>query len=235
MNQKSKQTTSVLDKVVTNLQSQSVLGRVMTSLLSLSIIPPQPSLTLLEILASNGCLMLLEGEKHNVTVTLANHSAQSINYLTFSFWDSNIEFLNKKLTNPNLTAAEVHELEWKLLVFKPFRILNKDVIGETINPGGVVELQCELTSRKFMNELKIILEYAHKSDTEQSFMKNLNIPLNVSVMPSIDVVGCEMLPAISILDNVPHSIGQALKCVKNVDDYCLLVLDLRNSWGEIGM
>ena len=232
VNQKSKQTTSVLDKVVTNLQSQSVLGRVMTSLLSLSIIPPQPSLTLLEILASNGCLMLLEGEKHNVTVTLANHSAQSINYLTFSFWDSNIEFLNKKLTNPNLTAAEVHELEWKLLVFKPFRLLNKDVIGETINPGGVVELQCELTSRKFMNELKIILEYAHKSDTEQSFMKNLNIPLNVSVMPSIDVVGCEMLPAISILDNVPHSIGQALKCVKNVDDYCLLVLDLRNSWGE---
>ena len=113
--------------------------------------------------------------------------------------------------------------------------MNKDVIGETINPGGVVELQCELTSRKFMNELKIILEYAHKSDTEQSFMKNLNIPLNVSVMPSIDVVGCEMLPAISILDNVPHSIGQALKCVKNVDDYCLLVLDLRNSWGEIGM
>ena len=62
MNQKSKQTTSVLDKVVTNLQSQSVLGRVMTSLLSLSIIPPQPSLTLLEILVSNGCLMLLEGE-----------------------------------------------------------------------------------------------------------------------------------------------------------------------------
>lgn len=34
VNQKSKQTTSVLDKVVTNLQSQSVLGRVMTSLLT---------------------------------------------------------------------------------------------------------------------------------------------------------------------------------------------------------
>lgn len=228
--------TSTLDQLVHNLHDgdmNSINSRVSIHLLPLLIIPPQPSLTLLDILASNGCLMLLEGEKHEVSVTLTNNSSEPINYLSFSFWDSTVEFINKKLTNTNLSAVEIYELEWHLLKFKPFKILNKDIIGENIEPGKNVELKCELTSRKFMNELKIVLDYAHKCAKESTvFLKNLDIPLNVSVMPSIDVVGCDIFPVMSLLDKVPPGLQKVVEYSQKGDDYCLLVLDLRNSWSE---
>ncbi|EMG49220.1 hypothetical protein G210_0083 [Candida maltosa Xu316] len=230
--QKTDRPRSTLDQVSHNLQSGDITGRATVSTLSLLIIPPQPSLTLSDISASNGCLMLLEGEKHEVSVTLTNHSSEVINYLSFSFWDSTVNFINKKLSNTSLSAAETHELEWHLLQFKPFRILNKDVIGETINPGQDVELKCELTSRKFMNESKIVLDYAHKVSTAKCFFKHLDIPLNVSVMPSIDVVGCDIFPVMTLSNNIPEGLQNVLSYVKNADDYCLLVLDLRNSWTE---
>ncbi|RCK65950.1 hypothetical protein Cantr_01700 [Candida viswanathii] len=229
-------TTNTLDRLVHNLHdgdAASDTARVSSCLLPLLIIPPQPSLTLLDILASNGCLMLLEGERHEVSVTLTNNSLEAINYLSFSFWDSTVEFINKKLANANLSAVEIYELEWHLLKFKPFKILNKDIIGENIEPGKNIELKCELTSRKFMNELKIVLDYAHKCSKEVAvFMKHLDIPLNVSVMPSVDVVGCDIFPVMTLLDKVPPGLHKVMEYSQKGDDYCLLVLDLRNSWSE---
>lgn len=229
-------TTLTLERLVHNLHGGDVAAighRVSMSLLPLLVIPPQPSLTLLDILASNGCLMLLEGERHEVSVTLTNNSSEPINYLSFSFWDSTVEFINKKLANTNLSAVEIYELEWHLLKFKPFKILNKHIIGEDIEPGKNIELKCELTSRKFMNELKIVLDYAHKSVNEPSvFLKNLDIPLNVSVMPSIDVVGCDIFPVMTLLDKIPSGLKKVVEYSLKGDDYCLLVLDLRNSWSE---
>lgn len=255
----------IFDKVFTNLSENIIDGRALTKTLKLNVVPPQPSLSLTDLLISNGWLMLLEGEKYEFSIRLTNHSEEPINYLSFSFWDSTIEPLNNKLnSNPTgtisaLPASEIYEIEWYLLKFKPFMILNKEEIAskyKLISPQGDVKIDYQITGKRGMRELKIILEYAHKITEElsQSFVKNIHVPLKLSVVPSFDVVGCDIVPLFaSSLDGFDHqrmsptndvllhnNLDRILTFmtliieskVENISDYCLLIIDIRNAWSE---
>ncbi|KAI5963970.1 TRS120 [Candida margitis] len=227
---------SVYKSLFMYLRGEKKDPRVLVRSLPLIVIRPQPVLKLVNLTIPNGCIMLLEGEQVQFEVKLVNDSTEVINYLSFSFWDSAIDFLDRKLGQPNLNAFEVYELEWGLLKFKSFRILNKDIIGETIKPGEEVTIQYELTSRKMMRQSKIVLDYANRSN-EQSFIKHLDVPIGVSVVQSLEIVGCDIISCFSreTLENadLPANISSVTTYLKGADDvasYCLLVLDLRNSW-----
>ena len=195
------------DNIIENLIGNKIESRAITKTLSLTVVPPQPNLTLTNVLLTNGWLMLLEGEKYRFSISLSNQSNELINYLSFSFWDSTIEPLNKKLNsvginnNQNMTASDIHEIEWLLLKFKPFKILNKDEISsfyKTIEPRGDIKIDYEVTGKRGMNELKIILEYSHKqsNDALKNFVKHVHVPLSLSVVPSFEMVGFDILPLV---------------------------------------
>ncbi|KAG2734909.1 hypothetical protein G9P44_001123 [Scheffersomyces stipitis] len=249
---------NTLDKVCQNLRNNSIDGRISTKNLVLHVIPPQPALSLIGISMTNGWIMLLEGERFNFSIRLANNSSVLINYLSFSFWDSTIEPLNKKLNassgSQTLPASDIYEIEWYLLQFKPFRILNKETIMEkyrTIDPQSEIKIDYEINGRRGMKESKIILEYAHKEseDLSKNYIKYVNIPLNVSIMPSLEIVGCDILPLFSsslegfeggssdlILENLDNVLSFITKVIKadteEISDYCLFLVDIRNSWNE---
>lgn len=256
------------DNIIDNLIDNEIQSRVSTKTLMLTVVPPQPSLTLTDILLTNGWLMLLEGEKYEFSISLSNQSNELINYLSFSFWDSTIEPLNKKLNSTgvststnvqNILASEIHEIEWLLLKFKPFRILNKDDISnlyKTIEPRSDIKIQYEVTGKRGMNELKIVLEYSNKqsNDPLKSFVKHVHVPLYLSIVPSLEMVGFDILPLLSSclhdfedssklvkqIDSVHSNLKDVLKFIteisenknEKVSDYCLIVIDLRNSWNE---
>ncbi|ODV66957.1 Trs120-domain-containing protein [Hyphopichia burtonii NRRL Y-1933] len=249
-----------LESVITNLSGNNIEGRASTRTLQLSVVPPQPTLSLTNILINNGWLMLLEGEKYEFSICLTNHSDEPINYLSFSFWDSTIEPLSTKLNSntlsggPIIPANEVYEIEWLLLMFKPFRILNKEEITskyKIIQPHSDLKINYEITGKRGMKELRILLDYSNKlaNDVSNSFVKNVNVPLNLTVMPSIELIGCDILPLLSsslqALDNVmPKNLTSNLKQIlgfiskimdsktEDISEYCLLVIDMRNSWNE---
>ncbi|KAG5420854.1 TRS120 [Candida metapsilosis] len=227
---------SVFDTLYKYLRGELIDSRVSYRSLPLTVIRPQPVLKVVDLTIPNRCIMLLEGEEVRFKVTLMNDSNEVINYLSFSFWDSAIDYLDRKLSQPRLNAFEVYELEWSLLKFKSFRILNKDVIGEHIKPGEQVTIEYLLTSRKFMRQSKIVLDYANRSN-DQSFIKHLDVPIAVSVVPSLEIVGCDIISSLSEaalknadLPSTLSSVSSYLKTVDDVAQYCLLVLDLRNCW-----
>lgn len=255
----------IFDKVFTNLSENVIDSRALTKTLSLTVVPPQPSLSLTDLLISNGWIMLLEGEKYEFSIRLTNYSEEPINYLSFSFWDSTIGPLNNKLnsntmgSNSALPASEIYEIEWYLLKFKPFKILNKEEIAskyKLISPQGEVKINYEITGKRSMRELKIILEYSHKitEDISRSFVKNMTVPLRLTVVPSFDVVGCDIVPLFaSSLDGFDHqrispttdvllhkNLDRILAFmtliieskVESISDYCLLIVDIRNAWNE---
>lgn len=257
--------TGVPDNIIENLIENKIESRAITKTLSLTVVPPQPNLTLTNILLTNGWLMLLEGEKYKFSISLSNQSNEIINYLSFSFWDSTIEPLNKKLNsiginnNQNMSAPDIHEIEWLLLKFKPFKILNKDEISsfyKTIEPRGDIKIDYEVTGKRGMNELKIILEYSNKqsNDALKNFVKHVHVPLSLSIVSSFEMVGFDILPLLSSSlqgledrenmiqegDMVEGNLESVLKFItelterqsEKVSDYCLLVIDLRNSWNE---
>ncbi|CAK9437614.1 uncharacterized protein LODBEIA_P19920 [Lodderomyces beijingensis] len=230
---------AAIDVLFANLKSHDLETRALHRTLPLTVIKPQPSLQLKEISLSSGWVMLLEGESVDFTVTLVNDSHESINYLSFSFWDSAIDVLNRRLRQMNLHAAEVYDVEWQLLNFKSFKIKNKGIIGETIRPMEELTIEYEVTGRKMMKESRITLDYAHRSH-KQSYIKQLDIALNVTVMPSIEIVGCDIVHLFSkatmLNGNLPDVVKPAQVFCNlhevNEAEYCLLVLDLRNSWSD---
>lgn len=216
------------------------------------VIPPQPNLCLTDLLVTNSWLMLLEGEKYSFSIHLRNYSTELINFLSFSFWDSTIEPLTKRLDassgNQSLSASEVYELEWLLLKSNPFKILNKEEIVnefQIIDAQGYLRIDFEITGKRGMKELKVILEYAHKhvDDLSNSFVKSVQIPLNLSIFPSLEVVSCDILPLYSfsfknfakksqIQDRSAEKIIQFVENLENVSDYCLMILDIKNIWND---
>lgn len=223
-----------------------------TSDISLTVIKQQPTLTLTNILVNNGWLMLLAGEKYKFSIQLTNQSTELINYLSFSFWDSTIDTLNHKLSNlgNNTPASDVYELEWYLLKYKPFRILNKEQIAEQykkILPQSQLTIEYEITGKKGMKELKMILEYSNKegNDGVGLFVKYVHVPIQMTITPLIEIIGCELLPlldsslkVLQVQEELDGSFSklvaylQKLSTLGSLTDYCMLVLDLKNSWTE---
>lgn len=212
-----------------------------SGVLDLLVIESQPTLSLTNLLVSNGWLMLLEGEKHPFTINLTNQSDQTINYLSFSFWDSTIQALSKRLNSSTvgnqLSPAETHEIEWHLLKFKSFKILNKQEINQHYNPISPyqdIKIDYEITGKKGMMTLKMILEYGNKTELSKSFVKSVEIPLNLTVIPSVELISYDIIPFFSWPDNCQNRNLSMLHDFvgENVSQYCLLVLDLRNSWEE---
>ncbi|WLF78629.1 hypothetical protein PVL30_002369 [Lodderomyces elongisporus] len=232
-----------IDSLLATLRASATTERVSHRHLVLNVIPPQPVLRLKDLSIRNGCVMVLEGESIDFTVTLVNESMETINYLSFSFWDTAIEFFNNKLyQSPYLKADEVYELEWQLLNFKSFRVKNKDVLGEVIKPKEELVIEFELVGRKLMSQSLISLDYAHKTGSD-CFTKHLDVPITVSVMPSVEIVGCDIIHVFpdSILNKSVDFINTKFEAVQrfikeageiDTSEYCILVLDLKNLWNN---
>lgn len=246
---------ATLDKLIHNLSQASITERVITKELSLGVIARQPSLSVIKNLITNGWVMLLEGEKQHFSLELKNTSADPVNYLSFSFWDSTTDSINNKLSQPGAYAAEdVYELEWQLIKNRPFQVLNKQELAtrhKVIKPNGDFRIDYEINGKRGMTDLKLILEYSNKkADTPgENYMKTVSVPLSVSIQPSLDIVGCDVIPFFSsslhgyvagsheggIIQRNMDSLLDFIATTKtsteeDISSYALLVLDVKNSW-----
>ena len=247
-----------VDKLIENLEQSHIDSRVSARTLNLIVIPSQPVLSLSSLLIINNSALILEGERMQFSVTLQNQSNTKINYLSFSFWDSTIDSLSSRLQPINtrgyfLSATDVYELEWLLLKCKPFQIINKEEIlknCKVINPGDDIKIDYEVTGKRGMNDLKIILEYSNKvsNDSLKNLVKHVEVPVTFAVAPSLEVAGFDVLPLFTssiegfCSDSLANSSYPNLRGIRewilekkdsiNFSEYCLMVLDLRNSWKE---
>lgn len=249
---------NALDKLIDILSTSDITKRVTTLELTLNVIARQPSLSLIKNLVTNGWLMLLEGERLRFSLELKNTSSEPVNYLSFSFWDSASDSINSNLSQPGAYSAEdIYELEWLLIKNKPFSVLNKQEIAlqhKVINPNDDFKIDYEVYGKRGMTELKLILEYSNKSagSSGKSFVKTVSVPLNVTTQPSLEVVGCDIIPVFSTtllgqtddfqqksginqrnMDALLAFIANTNLSVDNeIDAYALLVLDVKNSWKQ---
>lgn len=241
---------SALDRLIENLAQANISGRISTLTLTLNVIPRQPVLTLTKNLVTNGWIMLLEGELQKFSLELKNTSSEAVNYLSFSFWDSASDTINSNLSQPGTFSAEdVYELEWNLIKNKPFSVLNKQEISQkhkVIEPNDNFQIEYEVFGKRGMTELKLILEYSNKS-TGQNFIKTVSVPLNVSIQPSLEITGCDIIPFFSSSLNGSvtateasslhqRNINSLVDLIKgseiDVSAFALLVLDVKNSWKQ---
>ncbi|GAP92729.1 putative hypercellular protein [Rosellinia necatrix] len=205
--------------------------------IDLSVIDAQPIILIKSTTLPQSSIMILEGEKRTFSVTLHNISTTPADLILFSFQDSTQGPLHTALASRDATPAELYEYEWVLAKKQALRLCRIDDSKRYIAPGSTATFEFEILGKPGLTSGTIQVDYAHlgmpQSEIKsQFFTRQACLDLTVTVNPSVELSRVDILP---VQANVPKSIwdrvgsGNIAKPVAP-GDYCLLVLDLRNTW-----
>ncbi|KAF3050636.1 hypothetical protein E8E11_003967 [Didymella keratinophila] len=226
--------------------------------LTFNVIPEQPVVTFQRVSLPQSALMVLEGERKQFTVTLKNTSATTaVDFVNISFQDSATTAMQAALTEKGLPAAELHELETQLAHFPSLRwCRNEEEETTIIAPGAEADFTVEVVGRTRLTDAVIQIDYAHlgrrRSEVQDRFFtRQVSVPISITVNASVqlqraDIVplsddfawstqtsrssGSSALPSAAMNSTYYHTFFQHMSTLGHELEYCLLLLDLRNSW-----
>jgi len=204
----------------------------------LSVIDAQPTVVVESTSLPQTSVMILEGERRIFSVTLHNTSPTTpADLLLFSFQDSTQGPLQVALASRDATPAELYEYEWVLARKQALRLRKIDDSKRYIAPGSTATFEFEILGKPGLTKGTIQIDYAHlgvpQSEVKnQFFTRQVCLDLTVTVNASIELARVDVLP---VRESVPRSIWDhakldAIKESTAPDDYCLLIMDLRNAW-----
>lgn len=212
--------------------------------LSFSVIPDQPVIVITSVSLPQSSLMVLEGERKQFTVKVKNTSqTTAVDFVHITFQDSATAAIQAATTNKDLSPTELHELEVQLARYPSLRwCKDADADAETINirPGEEKVFTIEVVGRTRLMDAVIQIDYANlgkrRSEVnEKFFTRQVFAPVSITVNASVQLQRPDIIPLSSDLAVSSQSLSH-LKSLsghlegKNHDEYCMLLLDLRNSW-----
>ncbi|KZM24634.1 uncharacterized protein EKO05_0008643 [Ascochyta rabiei] len=200
-----------------------------------------------------------ERKQFTVTVRNTSKTT-AVDFVHVTFQDSATTAMQAGITEKGLPVAELHELEVQLAHFPSLRwCKNDEEESFNIAPGAEASFTIEVVGRTHLTNATIQINYAHlgkrRSEVQDRFFtRHLSVPISITVNASVqlqrpDIValsddfawfsrnkqpGNSTATATSaLLDrNSSHfqTFFQHMRTLGHDDEYCLLLLDLRNSW-----
>ncbi|KAF1814644.1 Trs120-domain-containing protein [Eremomyces bilateralis CBS 781.70] len=183
-----------------------------------------------------------------------------VNFVHVSFLDSTQAAFQEALTNRSLPMAEVYELEHQLLINPAVKLSSEKGTPPTeIAPRSSVTFCFEVLGKPGLTEVMVRFAYANvgKDDAQAQdkvYTRLVAVPIAITVNASVHVHRADILPFSSdfawasqnagACEKEPKSLlksaeahGTRFKTLLNrvgvkltADEYCLLLLDLRNTW-----
>ena len=207
-----------------------------TSTTTVNVIAKQPIVKIEKTSLFQSAVMVLEGERQTFSITLRNTSEDTpVDFLLFSFKDSTQASLQAAMSNREATPAELYEYELIFTRKQALRWKRNDGKKVFIGPGKTASFEVEVLGRPGLTTASVQIDYAYlgvsAEDYPESFhTRQVTLPLTVTVNASVELVRMDVLPLTSTTPIQLH--------IKNGDharnltpqDYCLLILDLRNAW-----
>ena len=184
----------------------------------------------------------------------------TVDFVHISFQDSATAALEAGTGDRDLPAAELHELEVQLARFPTFRWCKNDEEAIIIKPGGTRSFEIEVVGRPRLTDAIIQFDYAslgkrHSEIQDRFFTRQVSLPISITVNASVQLQRTEIVSlssdfawakeikrmqtdteflSSSILLNKDSPSFQTFlheaRLNGSEDSYCLLLLDLRNSW-----
>ncbi|KAI6022691.1 TRAPP II complex [Pisolithus marmoratus] len=199
------------------------------------VVPQQPILRVRWTSLIHGALMLYDGEKSSIRLTLENVSGLPIDFLKLSFEDSTIASAKEALSEGELDIFEAHEIEYDLVHRKAFSWQYDNDVKIT-NPGGKIVLSVTCLGKAGCTSGAFHVLYAHvhrqgKGQTQQAFYaRQLTYPLTVTVYQMLECYDMTIVP----VDAVDSLRSKAIVPTIGVDDchmWCLFSIEVRNTYG----
>jgi hypothetical protein len=213
-----------------------------TSSLELNIIDRQPVVVVKSSTLSQSAVMILEGERQKFSITLHNLSKDTpVDLLLFSFKDSTQVPLRTAMNNRDASPAELYELELIYARKQAIRWVPKGDEKPYIAPGGVATFDMEILGKPGLTSAVVQMNYTHLGMPQDEIPENfrffhtrqVSLPITVTVNASIEMVRMDCLP---LTGTIPRALWEKLDTTESKqqdllpEDYCLLVMDLRNAW-----
>ena len=167
------------------------------------------------------------------SVTLRNQSSTPVDFMLFTFKDSTQAPLKAALSNRDATPTEMHEYELILMKKQALRLPNGNR-KRYIAPSSEATFDFEILGKPGLTSATIQVDYTHlgvprEEVTEQFYTRQVSLDLTVTVNASVELARADILP----MDGpVPRPFWDDIgaSASRDAGDYCLLSLDLRNSW-----
>jgi hypothetical protein len=207
--------------------------------LGLNVIDRQPIVVVKSTSLSQSALMVLEGERQAFSITLQNLSKTTpVDLLLFSFKDSTQAPLQTAMSNRDASPAELYEYELIFARKQALRWIPKDGESPYIEPGGTATFEMEILGKPGLTSAVVQIDYAYlgvpQLEVQDKFhTRQVSLPLTVTVNASIELARMDVLP---LSGNIPRSLWAITGTSEhenedlNPEDYCILLLDLRNAW-----
>ncbi|KAF8636691.1 hypothetical protein AX17_003496 [Amanita inopinata Kibby_2008] len=207
----------------------------MSHFLECKVVPEQPLLRIRRTSITHGAVMLYDGEKLPIRITIENISRFPIDFIRLAFDDNTIGLAQQSLVDGELSVFDTYETEYDL-IHRSFLSWNKD---ETINiPPGQSHTLTILCCGKVgctKGIIHISYAYAHRPESEVTDVfhaRQLSYSMMVTVYQMLDCHGMDVLP----LPSYPPLDGNSTHETNflRVDGWgwCLFSIDVRNTYGS---
>ncbi|XP_006458106.1 hypothetical protein AGABI2DRAFT_148600 [Agaricus bisporus var. bisporus H97] len=207
--------------------------------LECKVVPEQPLLRIRRTSVNHGALMLYEGERSTLRITLENISLLPIDFVHLAFDDSTIEPAQQALAEGAMSSSDVYETEHSL-INQPVFTWNKSE-GRFIPPGHTLSLSisCFGKSGCTNGNVHVSYSYTHRTDLEQPsdyfYTRQLSHPIMVTVYPMLQCQNMDLIPFPSYMDYIQTPSTTTHHNNLGVDDgasWCLFSVEVRNVYGS---
>jgi hypothetical protein len=170
--------------------------------LSLTVLQPQPMLSVTGTTLSQPAIMLLEGETKSFQITIHNSSTVAVaDFLLFTFQDSATTQIQDALAGRELSPTELYELQLQLAGTPSLRWVPED--SEHREPKIAAETSSTFTFEVFgkpgLMSGVVQADYAYvgipRSEMRERFYtRQLRYSLSLTVNGAIEIPRCNILP-----------------------------------------
>jgi hypothetical protein len=204
--------------------------------LALDVIEQQPAIVIKSSTLLQSAIMILEGEKKTISVTLQNLSTTTpADLVLFSFQDSTQAKTHAAMSNKSASAADLYDLE---IIFSRKPALRWKRSGDEqpfIGPGETATFEIEMLGKPGLTNATIQVDYAYigvpySEVNEQFHTRQVSLPLSITVNASIELARLDVLPLSGNIPTIVTAVETSSSSNVSKEKYCLLVLDLRNAW-----
>lgn len=193
-------------------------------------------------------ITLLEGEESIMNIQLHNSSSTPVTFIAISFTDSTTKPLELAISARNKQTHEIYELE-TFLYKRRAMTYQTSKNAHRIDANSSKEFEIALRGKRGFTSGEMIVNYGYlpvpspntsQQDSnsqvpEEFFTRQLTIPCRATVIPALDIIHCDIIPVPSSpslsdtrLKGLDKQFGAIKSVVNNIDDYCLMIMDLRN-------
>ncbi|PFH54333.1 hypothetical protein AMATHDRAFT_72835 [Amanita thiersii Skay4041] len=209
--------------------------QVVSRFLECNVIPEQPLLRIRRTSVTHGAVMLYDGERTSIRLTIENVSHLPIDFVRLVFDDSTIAPAQQALADGELSVFDTYETEYSLIHRPFFSGIKVDSICVAPGQCHTLTVQCFGKVGCTKGTVHISYAYAHRPESEATnlfYTRQLSYSMMVTVYQMLECHAMDILPFPSYSVTRNGHVEEEDILYVHEPGWCYFSIDVRNTYGS---